>query len=325
MTITERDLEQRLLDDDDERVYEALRRFFRPVPRMLAPLFYDWIPRTDLSVVLGDGEGGGLFEAASRRVIDLANATDAALRRRRYARRRRKEPDWPVVVVEGDSWVSHPFVDDLGDHLFDDDLNSFHVLNRGAAGDRLVTVADEREHEAVLDQVEPVAMVLSGGGNDLLVQFDEFLVLSADASGCDPEGLVTDAFEERVQALMSVMRRLLLGVRAKDSTLPIIVHGYDYLRVGPPGKGQFLTPHFDRAGIEGDLRQATLDTIVDRYNEVLAAVAAIVPGVTYVDLRGTVPEDEWHDEIHPNDVGFRRIADVMGEAVRDRMRPPGDA
>ncbi|MEM9455478.1 MAG: SGNH/GDSL hydrolase family protein [Myxococcota bacterium] len=322
MTTTERDLERQLLDDDDERVYAALRRFFRPVPRMLAPLLYDWIPQADLSVVLGDGEGGGLLEAASRRMIDLANATDAALRKRRFERKRRTQPDWPVVVVEGDSWVSHPFVDDLGDHLFDDDLNSFHVLNRGAAGDRLVTVLEEREHEAVLDQVEPVAMVLSGGGNDLLVQFDEFLRSPPDPSNCEPERLVAPAFEERVQALMGVMRRLLLGVRAKDATLPILVHGYDYLRVLPRGKGQFLTPHFDRAGIDGELRQATLDTIIDRYNEVLEAVAVIVPGVTYVDLRGTVPEDEWHDEIHPNDVGFRRLADVMGEVVRDRMRPP---
>lgn len=312
MTICESDLEQQLLGDDDEVAHSTLRRYFRPMPRRHAPMFFDWVPMPDLVVVLGGGQGG---------CLEQANAADAALRRRRFERRRLEHPDWPVVVCEGDSWISHPFLDDIGDQLFDDDLNSFLVLNRGAAGDRLATVAAEREHETVLDEVDAAAMVLSGGGNDLLVQFGEFLRSPPHPGGDDPSRLVTEELEVRLEQLMTLMRRVLRGVRAKDATLPILVHGYDYLQVDPPRRGKFLGPYFDRAGIPDPERQDTLDAIVDRFNEVLAPTLASVPGVFYVDVRGTVQPGEWHDEIHPDDVGFRRLADVLGEVVRDRMRP----
>ncbi|MCX4245136.1 SGNH/GDSL hydrolase family protein [Paraliomyxa miuraensis] len=313
-------LRRLLVDDDDGVVESTLRRYFRPQPRFTAPFRYDWIPMPDLQAVLGDAEPG-LYDAAARGVIDLANAAEDALRRRRYAQRRRQRPEWPVVVCEGDSWVAHPMVDDIGDHLFCDASNHFNVLNCGAAGDRLVTMEREREQETLVDQVGAAGLVLSGGGNDLLVQFQEFLQAWEPGQPGEPSArIVTAALDARLSHVMEIMRRVLLGVRGRDPELPIIVHGYDYLRVGDPEQGPFLALHFDAARIErAEERQATLDAIVDRYNDRLCETTSEIEGVDYVDLRGTVPDDEWYDEIHPDSRGFRRVSDRIGGVLRQRL------
>lgn len=318
MRILESELRSRLFGDDDDVVESTLARWFRPQPRYSAPFFFDWVPLPDLDVVIGDEEGGGAYEAAARRMIDLANAAESALRARRFAQHRRRNPEQPVVVCEGDSWVAHPFVHDIGDHLFDDPRNQFTVRNCGAAGDRLVAMAQAREHEALLGEHDAVALVLSGGGNDLLVQLRDFL--RRYHPGDDPARLVSEALEPRLVTLMGTMRQVLRRVRDRDATLPIVVHGYDYLQVAAPEEGQFLSPHFDAMHIErqGE-RQATLDLIVDRFNHHLRDATVDVGGVDYVDVRGTVQAGEWFDEIHPNAAGFEKVAAAIGEVLRDRV------
>jgi lysophospholipase L1-like esterase len=312
------ELRRLLTSDDDDSVASTLDRWFRPQPRFSAPFFYDWVPLPDLDVVIGDEDDGGPYELAARRIIDLANAADAALRARRFAQRRRQHPEWPVVLCEGDSWIAHPLVHDIGDHLFDDPRNRFAVRNCGAAGDRLTAMAAAREHEGLLLEHDAVALVLSGGGNDLLVQFREFL--RTWEPGDAPARLVHDVLEPRLTELMVTMRQVLRGARDRDRTLPIIVHGYDYLRVAAPERGQFLSPWFDAAKIvEARERQATLDYIVDRFNHHLRDATLDVEGVAYVDVRGRVGEDQWFDEIHPNDDGFARVAEAIGEVLRDRV------
>jgi lysophospholipase L1-like esterase len=318
MRILETELRRLLTADDDDVIESTLDRWFRPKPRFSAPLFFDWVPLPDLDVVIGDEEGGGAYEAAARRVIDLANAAEATLRARRFAQHRRRNPEWPVVVCEGDSWVAHPFIHDIGDHLFDDPHNRFTVRNCGAAGDRLVAMAEVREQEGLLAEHDAAALVLSGGGNDLLIRFRDFL--RRHHPGDDPARLTTAMLEPCLVELMSTMRQLLRRVRDRDRTLPILVHGYDYLQVAAPARGQFLAPHFDAAQIEGaEERQATLRYVVDRFNHHLRDATLDVEGVEYIDVRGSVRASEWFDEIHPNAHGFARIAAVIGEVLRDRV------
>ncbi len=320
MTILESELLDRLRGDDETIVETTLRRYFQPRPRFTAPFIYDWIPLPDLNVVLGDGQGGGLYEAAARRVLDAANAADAGLRMRRFKRRWAQHADWPVVLCEGDSWISHPFIHDMGDHLVDDPLNRFHLLNRAAAGDRLTTVAAEGEHLIDLARIDVAVLVVSGGGNDLLLSFDRFLRPGPHDVDTQPAQLVTDALETRMAELMQLIRRVLSQVREQSPTLPIIVHGYDYLRVAEPGRASFLAPHFDAADIR-DLgqRQRTLDYIIDRYNHHVAHAVGDLAEVDYVDLRGRVGDHQWYDEIHPDADGFGRLSETLGAAMRQRL------
>ena len=46
-------------------------------------------------------------------------------------------------------------------------------------------------------------------------------------------------------------------------------------------------------------------------NQTLLDLSLLYENVHFIDLRNTVPQDAsfWHDEIHPNDEGFKLVAD----------------
>ncbi len=321
MTIRESELRTRLSSDDDDEVAAALHDHFEAVPDR-RPLQYRWCVRPNIVIEPDEPAAEGnesWFEELSDRVLDWANGAQRLLRQRRFDRLRQSNPHWPVVICEGDSWVAHPLVDDITDHLLDDDRYAYAVLGVGAADDLLADIKIERDHERAVDAHDARALVLSGGGNDLLVPFSDFLRLWTPGAGVD-EIVDLAAVDRHMHQLMSTMQALLMGVRTRMPSLPIIVHGYDYLRVEGSGKGKFLGPLCDEAGIDSlDLRRAALRAIVDRYNEHVQQAVACISDVTYLDLRGVVPDDEWYDEIHPSGDGFSRIGAMFGRCLDDRL------
>ncbi len=304
-----------LLSDDEAAVESTLREHFVAVPRA-TPLSYDWCPAPEWSQSDPDADHDTWMRDVGWGLMSLANDAERKLRNWRFARRRKKHPQWPVVVCEGDSWVAHPLLRDIADHLFDEDQHSLNVWSKGAAGDLLVDMERAREQETALCEVDASVLLLSGGGNDLLVHFGEFLV--PDGSGDQPARRVTPQVDVRMGQLMCSLRRLLEGVAGVAPGLPVVVHGYDYLRVDEFGQGRFLGDFFDRAGlITLEERRATLRYIVDRYNEHVQAATEGLGHVHYVDVRDTVvDDDDWHDEIHPKGRGFEMIAQRIGAAVR---------
>lgn len=318
MTIRERELAARLSGNDDEDVYAALEACFCP-DWSESPFLPRWSPRDDLPVEPDHERAGTAGPSLRDRMMDLANDAQRLWRRLRFDRRRTLDPHWPVVVCEGDSWVAHPIIDDITDHLLDDDDLPLHALGVGAASDELARMHDAHDHERMIEQHDASALVLSGGGNDLMLGFPAFL--HPWRPGADPRRLLTDAVDARMSALMSTMRRLLVGTRTRWPTLPIVVHGYDHLRVARRGEGGHLAPFFDAAGIDGwDERRAVLWAIVDRYNEHLAATCACIEGISYVDLRGLVPDDaQWADDIHPTAEGFGRLSKRIGTVLLERI------
>jgi hypothetical protein len=70
-----------------------------------------------------------------------------------------------------------------------------------------------------------------------------------------------------------------------------------------------------RHGVPADmaLRSGIARLLIDRLNEnLLAPLAAVTPGVVYIDSRGILPRDHtyrdyWSNEMHPTNLGFRRI------------------
>lgn len=70
--------------------------------------------------------------------------------------------------------------------------------------------------------------------------------------------------------------------------------------------GKYLTEkHITR---EPD-RRAAVRYMMDQFNEQMEALAAEFPGqVHYLNLRSIVRDDQWSDEIHPNDDGFQDVS-----------------
>jgi lysophospholipase L1-like esterase len=317
MKIRESTLRDRLFGDDDEAVYAALIECFEPVPE-LSPFLHRWQPRPELEVEPEPDElpAGGLAAYRARlgaRMMGWVNHAQRSWRLNRFLRNRAEAPQLPVVVCEGDSWVAHPTITDITDHLLDDERYPLLALGVGAAGDVLSAMWNAGDHEQAIAQHGAKALLLSGGGNDLADHFREFL--GAWKEGADPRRLLTQAVDDRMLALMVTMRTLLehLGGR-----VPVVVHGYDYLQVQQGGRlGRF----FDAARIhDADERRAVVVAIVDRYNEHLQGALAGMPGVAYVDLRGTVSEpEEWNDDIHPGGDGFGRLTERIAAVLLERI------
>ena len=125
MTIRESDLRQRLHSDDDDEIVAALHEHFEAVPDA-RPLTCRWRLRPGVHVEPDEADADqdeSWFEELGQRILGWANGAQRLLRARRFDRLRQAHPHWPVVVAEGDSWVAHPLVDDITDHLLDDTLH----------------------------------------------------------------------------------------------------------------------------------------------------------------------------------------------------------
>src|SRR5690606_23503289 len=124
-----------------------------------------WVPRAELRIDPEPAPDPAEPEAAAGpslrdRLIGLANEAQRAWRGHRFRRRRAEHPQWPVVVCEGDSWVAHPIIDDITDHLLDDDALPMHALGVGAAADLLQAMTQAHDHELAIEEHGARALLL---------------------------------------------------------------------------------------------------------------------------------------------------------------------
>jgi hypothetical protein len=240
------------------------------------------------------------------------------------------------LVAEGDSWFDYPFFDTLEEL---EDRFGYRIESVAHKGDTIEDMAyasmqldalHRRLRRVRDDNLEPRAILLSGGGND--IAGTEFPVLLNHRNSGVPgfnEMIVSGLFDDRLRyaavALARAVTRLCEDIFAK--TIPLLIHGYDY--PVPDGRGYFggmsilpgpwLAPGFRRKGYE-DLAEGTrmMEVLIDRYNDVLKSVAG-GPGLdhlSHVDLRGTLSNalpkayrTWWDNELHPTKRGFGLVAE----------------
>lgn len=258
-------------------------------------------------------------------IIGGANLWANYWRNRNYKQSIKTRPDQPRIVSEGDSWFQHPTVADIIDHV--SKFYPIHCL--AAAGD---TIRNWSREGKVLDAVveyKPAVLLLSGGGNDILgksmLHFlaDEF---EDGPEGKKPERFFKSNFVAELDALIDEYRTFFKYFAKNRPDMFIIVHGYDYPRpLAADSKetswlGKYLTQK--KITQQAD-RQKAVHYMMDRFNEKLATAAAEFPHrVHYLDLRGIVRDDQWSDEIHPNDDGFQDISRRFINKITELLPAP---
>jgi hypothetical protein len=241
-------------------------------------------------------------------------------------------PSRGVLVAEGDSWFDYPLVDILG--LLDDE-HGFDVESVAHRGDAIEEMAyggtQLEDFVRRLEKVRrrghvPKAILLSGGGNDVAgPEFGMLLNHAASAIAGWNARVLDGVIDDRVRtAYVTILSRVTtVCLKLFGRSLPILVHGYDY--PVPDGRGflggwwllpgPWLQPGFREKGF-GDVarRVALAGTLIDRFNAMLAGVAALpeMEHVSYIDLRGTLPTGPgyktwWANELHPTHKGFRSV------------------
>jgi hypothetical protein len=241
---------------------------------------------------------------------------------------------YPSALAIGDSWfwyVNNNILGTMINHpaLSDDHRNLQLVGYNGArlkdyVGDG--KYADTVEHFLRPGFVEGFSeFYISGAGNDAvdvdLALFDH-RPPGTDAHGwIDGRGMDDMLFRLR-QALTRLIASIRVAKHASATLAPIFVHGYDYpvpdgrgFEFGLIHAGPWLAPALDRHGVPPDLalRSEIAQIMIDRLNDdLLAPLAAVTPGVVHIDSRGILPRDHtyrdyWSNEMHPTNLGFRRI------------------
>ena len=307
-------------------------------PRQLRRMLVD--PRADDSelIQLLQWEEGSLnsFEPIIRANPEAVDTTMMAnngllglvnrlARERRYLQYRLKVNNpfftGQKIVSEGDSWFQFPFIlADVIDQLFKpfDDLDSYAVYSLGAAGDLLENIINTDEITQAIETENPEVFLISGGGNDLVADGNLATLLHPFENDRQAADYPNEAFEQFLQDIIQLYRGLFLRLLSRFSNLKIICHGYDY---PIPNNGVSLGIPMANINItDKELQKDILKVIMDRFNDAQINLIQNVEfggRVFHVDCRGVVGDDNWADELHPNNTGFKAVGKLFDRKIQD--------
>jgi len=245
------------------------------------------------------------------------------------------------VVAEGDSWFSYFPAHDIIATLRRGPWpgRRYDIRGRPIAGaylnDMVYHPRQLAETFQAIHEHQPEALLFSGGGNDIAGPELFDLLWHRQAGGMAAGqvvnsvvlgGLINEVLAQAYRDFIDAVRECALDSGLQR--LPIIVHGYDYaipdgrgwLGGAGPLPGPWLDPSLRRKGwdrtTDAVAREAAIRQLIDALNQMLAGLAATIPGLHYVDLRGTLARGDWDNELHPDAAGFRRVTERIEQALR---------
>lgn len=247
------------------------------------------------------------------------------------------------ILIEGDSWVSHPQVDNLARQFEKATELGGLILNLGVPGDNAGSVygnsdAVFRANGRQMKKLKKVLsdtqfgekfdlIFISAAGNDVIgPEIREIPLINnkRDFPGSYGRDLLNLNFFAKLDKVIKGYRRFLtmLGTTI-NSTTPVITHTYAYLEPRKVGTRFFgitfnngwIARHLEHQGVrDRDEQFEIVKEIFDRYHQHITAVQADFPSqFLVVDTRRTllkngVPNTDWfHDEIHPTSKGFKKV------------------
>jgi lysophospholipase L1-like esterase len=241
-------------------------------------------------------------------------------------------------LAEGDSWFSmsgFPPYNLLYELRFRDITQ---IVNCALPGDTIVNMSalvHNRHYREALTTpgFKWKAIFLSGGGNDLIDRADEILIpkserdpsASAPSDFCDQTELrnLIDDVQQGFRRLVSLRD----SSRSNSKKAPIITHTYDYAtpRNAPArffffALGPWLYPALKGAEVPETAWVPVADYLID---ELAKGISDLQKGnrrvkdfyvvktrgaTTRADMGDTGSSNDWQNEIHPNNKGYRTLA-----------------
>ena len=268
-------------------------------------------------------EKGGFF---MDKLMAAANYWANYRRNRHYAKMAKKNPTLPKIVCEGDSWFQHPLLDDIIDNVG----RFYPTYCLAAAGDTIRNYFAKNEIAGAVQKIQPTVLLLSGGGNDILGEdLPKFLRDKFDEApeGQLPERYFIESFKAELEDIINMYRTVFDFLKAEYPKLKIVTHSYDYPRPVEfkSKKRNWIGQYLDDKGIEraGD-RTALVRYMLDQFNYRMKTLSDEYPGqVFHLDLRKTVRDNQWDDEIHPDNVGFQNVSTQFLRLITSLVEKPG--
>ena len=252
---------------------------------------------------------------------------DARYRKARKAGR-------PVVVSEGDSWFDYPLYLNIIDRI--DDQKRFALKRLEFSGDTVKNMvgyqAPWRGVESVREVVEaerPRFLLFSGGGNDIVGEELEGAIKPYDSANGAEWHLDTTEWRRLQDCVQKGYAKL---AKTIGPLAPVIAHGYDF--IVPSNKpvkydgvkigGPWVWPELTKMGIPDKLMRAIGKAMIEWFNTMLAELEQEHTNTGYfahIDLRGTLGDDDWQNEIHPTRDGFKAIAAEFLSQLDAKLAP----
>ncbi len=248
--------------------------------------------------------------------IKLGNHLDDKRRYRRFKKSKKLFPKLPVVVAEGDSWFLFPFmVKDTLDYV----MERYPLRSLAAAGDEIQNYRKSGQLLKEIEKVRPKYVLISGGGNDIIGPEIVNILKEGMPSGLKPAGYLNDTYTQKTKDIEGTYNYFFNRIHEFDFVEQVFVHGYDYVRADHNNKTikkGWVNKYLIQKGITNlDDRTNVMNYLIDQFNELLSNVASRHNNATYLNMRTLVNQNEWYDEIHPNDEGFAKVAEKFLEAI----------
>ncbi len=298
----------------DEKKIKALERYFEAAPQSDA-----FGPSLRLSAKQAGKQAAAMAE--SDVVVGIANSISRAGRWLKY-QNMLNGYEGPVIVSEGDSWFQYPIkLYDVIDNVSD----RYATRSLGGGGHLLADMFQEDEYADAIREERPHIFLLSGGGNDMVHDENLANFLHPYRPGMDTQAIIDraayDRFLRRMQDIYEAIFEKVLNI---DGDVAIMCHGYDHA-VPVPG-GSWLGRPMQTRNVPKGQWPKVIARMIDEFNLMLKTAAGGFPGrVFHIDCRGVVQSSGkgWHDELHPNDPGYKLAADRFIEQIQAVARGRG--
>lgn len=233
----------------------------------------------------------------------------------------------PLILCEGDSWFAYPDPA-IGNIPFRiDRMGDYNILNLASSGDEALNMLSGRQKkqlEHCLGSYEFDMLMFSGGGNDIVGDNLAPLLLKKTARRNWDKCINKKALADRIRMIRDAYRELMaIRDRLRPSCI-IVTHDYDYpipSDAGVCGLGPWLKPCMEKKGItDADDQRRIATYLIVSLTDMQRDLAARSNGsVIFVKTSGTLSDNEWANEIHPNVAGFRKIAAKFWPVLEDRF------
>lgn len=243
--------------------------------------------------------------------------------------------DWRILA-EGDSWFTIGAIPS-SNLLYELRMKkSTVVLNLGYPGDTIANLSQLSSNtEFTRRLVHPNwasdwdALLLSGGGNDLIDQAADIIRATPTGSGKKADDYLDAGRLEAFKLGVQAGYRRIVALRDSDGSpnqgKPIVVHTYDYPTPRPSPATFLIVPitrpwiHrvFEAYQVPKSLRIKITDKMLDALAEAILELGRELPAFHVVDTRNLLERaaidakgnsGDWLNEIHPNSDGYRKVA-----------------
>lgn len=259
-----------------------------------------------------------------------------------------QRPENKKILIEGDSWVSHPQLWNITGQFEDLGDRHFNILNLASPGDTASRVL--RKGTDQFDTMEQLLastkygdkfdmVMLSAAGNDIVGP--EIVDLHYVDPKSGNAGYGRELITQSYYGMLASIRKdyeVFLAMRDKyalNKDTPVITHVYSYLiprKLGTNIFGRVFTQgwiavHLEKLGIVDEAEWIDIAAgFLDSFYEEMAKISAnrfLVADTRRTLSKGGRPDlTLWHDEMHPTSAGFKKVArKIRDGAVAKNLWP----